>query len=91
MATGMSAAGTIGLHGGDDAIELYAPLRLRRALIDEHALTEGDGPVLIRWVDNEIWPAIAADVAPRAAILVDLVDHDDPRARREAAQALSHA
>jgi hypothetical protein len=27
--------------------------------------------------------------APRAAVLVDLLEHDDPRARREAARALA--
>jgi hypothetical protein len=39
-------------------------------------------------VPDELWRAIAGDVAPRAAVLVDLLEHDDPRARREAAAAL---
>ena len=55
-----------------------------------HALEPGDGPVLMRWVPDELWPMVTGDVAPRAAVLVDLLEHDDPRARREAERALRH-
>jgi hypothetical protein len=43
-------------------------------------------------VPDALWPLlVAADghQAPRAAVLVDLLESDDPRARREAARALS--
>jgi hypothetical protein len=89
MASGISAADLIGLHGGADAVEFYAPASARAALVDEHALDEGYGPVLARWVPDELWPVVGAPRAPRAAVLVDLLEHDDPRARREAARALA--
>jgi hypothetical protein len=87
MATGVSVADLIGLHGGANSVEFYAPASARAALIDEHALDEGHGPVLARWVPDELWPVVAAPRAPRAAALLDLLENDDPRARREAARA----
>jgi hypothetical protein len=87
--TGISAAEEIGLHGRETAVEFYAPVSCRRAIVDEHALEEGAGPVLARWVPDDVWPAIAGARAPRAAVLVDLWENDDPRARREAARALA--
>jgi hypothetical protein len=45
--------------------------------------------VLARWVPDELWPVVAAPRAPHAAVLVDLLENDDPRARREAARALA--
>lgn len=88
MRTGISAAGVVGIHGGAGDVELYAPAGRREALVSAHALEPGDGPVLIRWVPDDVWPAVHADIAPRAAVLVDLLEHDDPRARREAGRAL---
>jgi Transcriptional regulator, AbiEi antitoxin, Type IV TA system len=91
LTTGISAADTVGLLGGSSAVEIYAPAAHREALIDEHALEPGPGPVRIRWVRDEIWPLLDQGDdrrAPRAAVLVDLLEHDDPRARREAARAL---
>lgn len=64
----------------------------REALIADHALAPGPGPVRIRWVPDEVWPLLDRDRdgrAPRTAVLLDLLDHDDPRARREAARALA--
>jgi excisionase family DNA binding protein len=87
IGTGISAAGDVGVHGGGD-VELYAPASRRREIVTEHALEPGDGPVLMRWVPDELWPFLAGDVAPRAAVLVDLLEHDDPRARREAEREL---
>jgi hypothetical protein len=91
MHTGISAASAVGLHGGGDAVEVYATAGERDDILAEHALEPGDGPVLIRWVPDDLWPSVAADVAPRAAVLVDLLEHDDPRARREARKALERA
>jgi len=76
----------------DTFIELYAPASGRAALVDEHALTPGAGPALIRWVRDDLWPQIPRrenGSAPERAVLVDLLESDDPRARRVAARALS--
>lgn len=88
MRTGISAANAVGVHGGRDDVELYAQAGRRSEILAEHALEPGDGQVLMRWVPDELWPGIARDVAPRAAVLLDLLEHDDPRARREAERAL---
>jgi excisionase family DNA binding protein len=92
LTTGISAADAVGLVGGGSAVEIYAPAARRQELIDEHVLEPGPGPVRIRWVRDEIWPLLDRDHkgrAPRAAVLLDLLEHDDPRARREAARALA--
>jgi hypothetical protein len=86
--TGISAAETVGLHGGGHELELYAPEHLRDEIVAEHGLEPGDGPLLMRWVQDDLWRAVGVGVAPRAAVLVDLLEHDDPRVRREAADAL---
>jgi hypothetical protein len=84
MRTGISAADLVGVYGGTRDIEMYAPAGYRDAIIDEHALELGEGPVLLRGVPDALWPAVRRDVAPVAAVLVDLLEHEDPRARREA-------
>jgi excisionase family DNA binding protein len=89
MPTGISAAEIVGLHGGQAAAEFYSPESHRTDIVEKHALDKGDGPVLARWVQDELWPVISHETAPRAAVLVDLMEHDDPRARREAARALA--
>lgn len=92
LATGISAGDTVGLVGGGDAVEVYAAAGQRESLIGEHALAPGPGPVRIRWVPDEIWPLLDRDRdgrAPRTAVLLDLLEHDDPRARREASRALT--
>lgn len=97
MPTGISAAAEVGIHGGRGEVEVYAPAGRRAALVADHALEPGDGPLLIRWMTDDVWASVHAAVssqprvAPRAAVLVDLLEHDDPRARREAARTLSHA
>lgn len=92
LATGISAADAVGLIGGDRSVEIYAPAARRDDLVHEHGLEQGPGPVRIRWVPDEIWQVLtrASDGrAPRAAVLLDLLEHDDPRARREAGRALT--
>lgn len=92
LATGISAGDAVGLVGGAPAVEVYAAAGRRHVLMDEHVLEPGPGPVRVRWVPDEIWPLLdrAPDGrAPRAAVLLDLLEHDDPRARREAARALA--
>ncbi len=92
IATGTSAADAIGLVGSASAIEVYARAGRRDAIVGEHALMPGPGPVLIRWVPDELWPHLLGHGdrrAPQAAVLLDLLESDDPRARREAARALA--
>ena len=91
LRTGISAADAVGLVGGDAAVEIYAPAGGRDALVDDHVLERGPGSVRVRWVRDALWPLLdgARDGrAPRAAVLLDLLEHDDPRARHEAARAL---
>ena len=92
LATGISASDVAGVLGEASAVELYAPAGRRRAIVKKHALKPGAGPVRIRWVPENVWPLLddAGDRrAPRAAILLDLLESDEPRARREAARALT--
>lgn len=93
LATGISAGDAIGLIGNASAVELYAPVSHRRAIIEAHALASGPGPVRIRWVPDEVWPHLVRDGdrrAPRIAVLLDLLESDESRPRREAARALDH-
>jgi excisionase family DNA binding protein len=92
LATGGSAGSAAGLVGRSSSAELYAPAGHRTAIMAEHGLDPGAGAVRIRWVPDALWPLLSAggdSQAPRAAVLVDLLESDDPRARREAARALS--
>lgn len=92
LATGASAGDLVGLIGGAPAAEVYASARQREAIVAEHALAAGAGQVQIRWVLDELWPLLpdgGHGRAPRAAILLDLLESDEPRARREAARALA--
>jgi excisionase family DNA binding protein len=93
LATGISAGDVIGLIGKASGVEAYAPAGHRDAITKEHALAlAADGPVRLHWVPDELWPRLQSHGerrAPRAAILLDLLESDDPRARREAARALA--
>ncbi|HET9720079.1 MAG TPA: helix-turn-helix domain-containing protein [Solirubrobacteraceae bacterium] len=90
LLTGASAADVVGLLGAS-AVEFYAPAARRDAVVAEHALMAGPGAVTVRWVPDEVWAELdaAERVAPRAAALVDLLESEDPRARREGARALA--
>jgi len=92
LRTGSSAGELVGLTGGRGVAEIYAGAGRRAEIIARHALEPGSGPVRLRWVDEELWPLVrqAGDEgrAPRVAVLLDLLESDDPRARREAAKAL---
>lgn len=92
LATGISAGDAVGLVGGGAAVDVYAAAGRREALIQEHGLVPRPGPLRVRWVPDQIWPVLDRNrdgLAPRAAVLLDLLEHDDPRARREAARALA--
>lgn len=91
IVTGASAVDAIGIVGPASIVEVYAPAGQRDAIVAEHALMLGAGPVLVRWVPDELWPHLHGERdrrAPRAAVLLDLLESDEPRARREAARAL---
>jgi excisionase family DNA binding protein len=91
LATGISAGDEVGLLGAAAAVEVYAPAGHRDAIVEEHALVEAAGPLCVRWVPDEIWPLLnraGERRAPRAAILLDLLESNEARARREAARAL---
>jgi hypothetical protein len=91
LATGVSAGDVVGLVSPASAVEVYAPAARRPAIVDEHALMPGSGSVRVRWVPDQVWSLLNRDGdrrAPRAAILLDLLESDEPRARREAARAL---
>jgi excisionase family DNA binding protein len=92
IATGASAADAIGVVGLASVVEIYAPVGHRDAIVAEHALMPGAGSVLVRWVPDELWPYLLGERdrrAPRAAVLLDLLESDEPRARREAARGLA--
>lgn len=93
LATGVSASDIVGLVGKGPGVEAYAPAGHRAAILREHALAPViGGPLKIRWVPDELWPHLHGDDdrrAPRAAILLDLLESDNPRARRESARALT--
>jgi excisionase family DNA binding protein len=92
MTTGISASDEVGLVGGSGEAEVYAPAHARHEIVKGHALDPGAGAVHIRWIRDELWPAIEIAAshgrAPRVAILLDLLENEDPRARREARKAL---
>lgn len=91
LVTGVSAGDVVGLVGLASSVEVYAPAGRRAAIVEEHALMTRPGPVRVRWVPDELWPLLVGDAdgrAPRAAVLLDLLESDDPRARRQAATAL---
>ena len=92
LATGVSAGEVVGLVGGPETVEAYAPASCRDRIVGEHALDAGAGVVRLRWIRDDLWALLLSTnnrVAPSAAVLVDLLEHDDPRARRQAARALA--
>lgn len=92
LATGISAGDVVGVLGPTNEVEMYAPTGHYEAILNEHALMPGAGPVRIRWVPDATFTLLDRYTdrrAPRAAILVDLLESDEPRVRREAMRALA--
>lgn len=88
--SGLSVPGALGLVGGSEAVEAYAPESAREDIVDDHALQPGDGSVLLRWVPGSVWARLPhTQSVPLAVVLVDLLDSDDPRVRREAGKTLA--
>jgi hypothetical protein len=90
LTTGDSAGELVGLIGRPQSAEAYATAASRSVIVDEHGLMAGNGLVRMRWVPDQAWRHVAiAGSVPRIEVLVDLLESDDPRARREAARALA--
>lgn len=90
LLTGVSAIEVVGIVGQSSTAELYAPTGRRGTIIAEHVLAPGPGNVIMRWIPDDVWVALDphGHIAPRSAVLLDLVEGDDPRGRREALVAL---
>ncbi len=91
--SGVSAAGDydIGLVAMD-AFEGYVRASGVDGVAQEFALEEGAGRwnVLLRVVDDRVWPFSPADrVAPRLVVAVDLLDSPDERSRRAGSELLA--
>jgi hypothetical protein len=83
LVTGASAAHAVGLVGPSSTVEVYAPVGHRSAIVEEHALVRGGGPVRIRWVPDELWPYLGRDGgrnAPRFATMSRLCNCGRPLA-----------
>jgi hypothetical protein len=86
MLGGVSAAGVhkLGLQGGDES-EAYVAASAIEGVARRHGLVAGGEPnVVLRAVPDDIWAVVHRRVAPIAAVLADLVEHLDARARRVA-------
>ncbi len=71
-----------------DFLEAYVPASRLRGFVDRYGLdANAEQPnVLLRAVDDVVWPfAPDAGVAPRAVVVVDLLEADDDRSRRAGA------
>lgn len=86
MPGGVSAASAhrLGLLGGEE-VEAYVPAGALERVTRRHALVRGsDANVILRVLPDDMWPVLRRPVAPLAAVLADLVEHPEARARRVA-------
>lgn len=91
MLGGVSAAGVyrLGLQGGNE-VEAYVALGMFERVAKRHGLVSGSEPnIVLRTVPDDIWALIRRPVAPIAAVLADLAEHPDARARRVAQEQAS--
>lgn len=85
MLSGPSAAAALGLglFGGPDVIEGYVDERDLDAFVARWTLRPSVDPnVIIRMIPAFTSPLPFGHVAPRAAAALDLLEHEDPRARQ---------
>ncbi|HEY3759159.1 MAG TPA: helix-turn-helix domain-containing protein [Solirubrobacteraceae bacterium] len=84
--TGSSATGGLGLElVAPDALDAYVPAQRLRALVAEHALQEVDAAqanVTLRAVPREAWLLDGRELAPAAAVALDLAGYPDSRSAR---------
>jgi Helix-turn-helix domain len=84
MLGGVSAAADyrLGLQGGDE-VEAYVSAGAIEHVAQRHGLVRGsEANVILRAIPEEMWLVLRRPVAPIAAVLADLAEHTDPRARR---------
>jgi excisionase family DNA binding protein len=92
MLSGVSAAAPLGLglFGGPDIVEGYVDERDLDAFVARWTLRPSAGPnVIIRVIPAFTSPAPFVHVAPRAAVALDLLEHEDPRARQVGGELIS--
>lgn len=86
MLTGTSASGPLrlGLTGGPDSVEAYVSEHALQDVVRRYYLepADDDANVLLRVFPDlgSSWPS--REVAPSAAVALDLLEHPDPRARQ---------
>jgi hypothetical protein len=91
MLGGVSAASIyrLGIHGGDE-VEAYVAASRVEKIARRHGLVAGGEPnVVLRAVSDDIWTLVHRPAAPIAAVLADLAEHPDARARRVAQEQAS--
>jgi hypothetical protein len=84
--SGSNAAGALGLElVAPDAIDGYVPAERLRTLIAEHALQDAErarANVTLRAVPEGAWMLDGRELAPAAAVALDLASYPDPRSER---------
>jgi hypothetical protein len=84
MLSGVSAAADyrLGLQGGNEA-EAYVAADAIEHVAQQHGLVRGgEANVVLRAIPEGMWLVLRRPVAPIAAVLADLAEHANPRARR---------
>lgn len=91
MPSGVSAARLhrLGLQGGEE-VEAYVAASAVEKIARHHGLAAGSDPnVILRAMPDDLWALARRPVAPIAAVLADLAEHSDARARRMAREQAS--
>lgn len=86
MLGGVSAAAEyrLGLQGGEE-VEAYVAAGILERVVKRHGLgRDGESNAVLRAVPDNLWPVLCRPIAPIGAVLADLSEHSDPRARRVA-------
>lgn len=84
MPSGVSAstAHRLGLQGGD-GVEAYVAASAIQRLAAQHGLLhDRESNIILRSVPDGLWTVLHRPIAPIAAVLTDLAEHADARARR---------
>lgn len=84
--TGSSAAAALNLElVAPDTLDAYVPEQRLEQLIDEHALQPAEpaqANLTLRAVPDGAWMLDSREVAPTAAVALDLTSYTDPRSAR---------
>ena len=75
----------------DDSADMYLPAAVTGRLVDRYQFAPavgGDANVVLRVVPDDAWMLVDRELAPLAAVALDLAEHDDARTR-EAARRLA--